>query len=375
MSKHNRGPYLERNKFGVWEIRWTENRRSRCRSTGEQNLENAQLILGAFLLGKERLAGKQDEVLVREILGDPAEATGVSYWHSHVLKKVVAQETAKYAITHLLQHFGAIEVAVLSQADVDRYLVKRTAGTIGKPAGDATIRRELGVLVAGINWGIKKAKKLDKSMEFTPDKPRDSDPTDRWLTHEEADALYAAAAGSPRLLRFLRIALNTASRGGAIKQLQRKHMNFDARMIRFDLITGPKTKKRRVAVAMSDELFEELRDFRGADPDDYALGHPGAIKSAFRTACRKAGLVDVTPHTLRHTWATWKLQDGWDIWNVAGVLGDTVATVERVYGHHSPEHSRAIVNSPRNTPRNAQNSGLKSTNNDQQRTSRTAENG
>lgn len=374
MSKHNRGPYLERNKFGVWEIRWTENRRSRCRSTGEQDLENAQLILGAFLLGKERLVGKKDGVLVREILGDPAEAAGVSYWHSHVLKKVVSQETAKLAIEKLLKHFGAIEVAALSQGDADRYQAKRAAGTIGKPAGESTVRRELSVLVAAVNWGIKKAKKLDRSMEFMPDLPPDGEPNDRWLTHEEADRLYAAAADSPRALRFIRIALNTASRGGAIKQLQRKHMNFDARMIRFDLI-GPKTKKRRVAVAMSDELFEELKGFRGADPEDYVLGHPGAIRKAFGTVCRKAGLVDVTPHTLRHTWATWRCQQGWPLWDVAGVLGDSLATVESVYAHHCPEHSRAIVNSPRNAPRYAQNSGLKSINNDQQRTLKTAENG
>ena len=47
---------------------------------------------------------------------------------------------------------------------------------------------------------------------------------------------------------------------------------------------------------------------------------------------------DVTPHTLRHTRATHLLQLGVDIWDVAGLLGDTVSTIERTYGHYSPDY-------------------------------------
>jgi integrase len=52
-----------------------------------------------------------------------------------------------------------------------------------------------------------------------------------------------------------------------------------------------------------------------------------------------AGLgADVTPHTLRHTAATWLMQNGADLWDAAGYLGMTVQTLERVYGHHRPDH-------------------------------------
>jgi integrase len=43
------------------------------------------------------------------------------------------------------------------------------------------------------------------------------------------------------------------------------------------------------------------------------------------------------PHILRHTRATHLLQAGVPIYDVAKLLGDTIATVERVYGHHSCE--------------------------------------
>lgn len=40
-------------------------------------------------------------------------------------------------------------------------------------------------------------------------------------------------------------------------------------------------------------------------------GHPvGEIKTAFATACRKAGIKGFTWHGFRHTWATWHMQNG-----------------------------------------------------------------
>jgi integrase len=46
----------------------------------------------------------------------------------------------------------------------------------------------------------------------------------------------------------------------------------------------------------------------------------------------------VTPHTLRHTTATWLMQAGVDKWKAAGFLAMTMETLERVYGHHHPDY-------------------------------------
>lgn len=70
------------------------------------------------------------------------------------------------------------------------------------------------------------------------------------------------------------------------------------------------------------------------------------MKRAWNTVRKAAGLgPDVTPHTLRHTCASWLLwgreakgarpaQKPLTIWEVAGVIGADASTVERVYGHH-----------------------------------------
>ena len=38
------------------------------------------------------------------------------------------------------------------------------------------------------------------------------------------------------------------------------------------------------------------------------------IKKGFAAACDRAGIEGVTPHTLRHTSATWLMQAGTDLW-------------------------------------------------------------
>jgi integrase len=53
----------------------------------------------------------------------------------------------------------------------------------------------------------------------------------------------------------------------------------------------------------------------------------------------------VTPHTFRHTWATWAAQRGVPLFEIAGMLGDTMKTVEKNYAHHHPDHLRGAVNS------------------------------
>jgi integrase len=48
----------------------------------------------------------------------------------------------------------------------------------------------------------------------------------------------------------------------------------------------------------------------------------------------------LTPHTLRHTWATRLMQRGVSIWEASGYRGMSRETLERVYGHHHPEFLR-----------------------------------
>jgi integrase len=51
----------------------------------------------------------------------------------------------------------------------------------------------------------------------------------------------------------------------------------------------------------------------------------------------------VTPHTLRHTAATWLMQRGVPISQAAGYLGMSPMMIERTYGHHHPDYMRVAA--------------------------------
>jgi integrase len=69
-----------------------------------------------------------------------------------------------------------------------------------------------------------------------------------------------------------------------------------------------------------------------------------SVKTGFRHAVKLAGLWGkVTPHTLRHTAATWLMQRGVPIWQAAGYLGMSAAMLERTYGHHHPDYMRGAA--------------------------------
>ena len=80
-----------------------------------------------------------------------------------------------------------------------------------------------------------------------------------------------------------------------------------------------------------------------------------SVKNAFARAVDVAGLDltdgNVTPHTLRHTAATWLMQRGVDPWEAAGFLGMSVQVLIDTYGHHHPNHLRGAADAITRKPR------------------------
>lgn len=287
---------------------------------------------------------------------DPCVGTVLStYLREHVDTSVVAYQRQYNCDKPLRNFFGSMKPRDVTMTHTLAYYNKRRAGLIAHvptKVGDATIRREIGMLRAAINYGIKCGNLPPDSLRhmFTPPPPP---PKSLFLTKEQLDMVLGEAREmGGHICTFVMIAAYTASRRGAIQNLEWSRVNMANRSINFD-DGSRKTKKRRVTVPMCDALFSFMVMHRALNPDDTDVirGRPD-MGRRFKTLCERLCVrhpehKDVwramTAHTLRHTWASLAAQSGVSMFDIAGVLGDSVQTVISVYAHQSPSHLRSAV--------------------------------
>lgn len=71
------------------------------------------------------------------------------------------------------------------------------------------------------------------------------------------------------------------------------------------------------------------------------------IKKALKNACKKAGLKGVTPHTMRHTFASHLIMSGVDMRSVQRLLGHKNINTTMVYSHLTEDHlARSVEKLP-----------------------------
>lgn len=388
MPRHNRGPQLSDrpNEHGYYEIRWTHSGRSKRKSTGTGDLHVAQRVYGHFLVSF------YDTLLPPftsppEPVSEPAATISVgAVIEAYLTDRSDVMAPACQAVTfgYLRAHFGKSAINEVGSATIERYKALRSRGLIsfvdseggrrgGAKAGPSTVRRELGMLSTAFNHCIRN--KLLRGLDGRPllkleDKPviplpPAAQPRDRWLTRDEAARLLAAARehqpGSgedptrlPRVYRYIAMMMFTASRRDPVAKLQWSRIRLEHDPVRqtergFGVVDLQEpgrrlTKKRRGQVPVSPELYPILAQAEQERVNEWYLDAPRPPYHAFRAAAKRAGLENVSPHVLRHSWTTWAVQDGVPISQVAGVLHDGIGTVERHYVHHSPEHLREAVN-------------------------------
>ncbi|WP_232517486.1 site-specific integrase [Acetobacter pomorum] len=144
------------------------------------------------------------------------------------------------------------------------------------------------------------------------------------------------------------LALHTAARKSHILTLTWSRVDLQARIIDFRDPAKPRTKKGRARVPINDTLYEALKEAYELRETEFVVEWAGdqvsSIKTGFRAAAKRADLSGITPHTLRHTAATWMAQAGISLWDIAGYLGHSnIKMVEETYAHHCPDYLRTAA--------------------------------
>lgn len=208
-----------------------------------------------------------------------------------------------------------------------------------REVSDETIRKEIGLVRAACRYYNVHHGSV---FELPPPSP----PKERYLTREEFNRLLDSAS-NPHMKTFLMIAISTAARKSAILELTWNKVDFKTRMVDFGRGKG---NKGRSTVPMTEDLYKTLLEAFRIRTSDYVVEHGGDrikdVKNGFKAACRRAGLKGVTPHTLRHSAASWMAMDGVSMDEIAKLLGHTSPSITyRVYAKFSPDHLKKAINS------------------------------
>jgi integrase len=200
---------------------------------------------------------------------------------------------------------------------------------------DATIRRDLAFLSSVFSmanrWGWVDTHPV---TSFSKKTLRESRPRTRFLTREEFVRLHAAA--SDDLKPILVLAVETGLRKEELLGLTIS--SIDLRRRELHLEKTKTSKPRRVplsptAVATIQELLERSRPrspYLFCKPDGTHVGNP---KKGFIGACRRADISDFRFHDLRHTYASWWVQGGGDLYRLSRILGHTSLQMSARYSH------------------------------------------
>jgi len=234
----------------------------------------------------------------------------------------------------------------------------------GRPArlvSKQGVRRELEDLRAAINHHRREGL-CNQVVEVTL--PERGHRRETFLTRSEAARLLWAAwtmretqrgrrtgkRTGKHIARFILVGLYTGTRhdavlGASFDRGERRSWIDMERGVFHRLREGQReTSKQQPPVRLPERLMLHLRRWRRLGLSTSAIvewnGKPvKSVKTGFRSAVVAAGLdKHVTPHTLRHTSATWLMDQGHKVWTVAGFLGMSTQMLETTYAKHHPDY-------------------------------------
>ncbi|MCK1430860.1 site-specific integrase [Bradyrhizobium sp. 87] len=281
---------------------------------------------------EKRLADYIAEKYEPAAVPSPLIADVLLVYAKEKLPKTRAAEKAAHNISNLTPFWATKRADNVNASTCEEY---------AKTRPQAAARRDLEVLRAALYyWHEHKAQLAKAPLVILPEK---SGPRERWLTEEEAHRLRKAAMKWPHLYRFVILGLKTGSRSGVLLSLKWSQINLRSGVM--DRMATGETEaanKRKPPVRLGKSVVRLLRRWKVKDGKiQHVIHFDGkpvkSLKKSWALACEAAKLEDASPHTMRHTRATWLMQAGIDLWEAAGHLGMSVKVLENTYGKHHPD--------------------------------------
>lgn len=257
------------------------------------------------------------------------------------LKAKTVKDQKRIIFANLLHFWGGMKPDFVSREKIDEYKHKRLAEAGRKI--HRSINVELGVLNRITVWAHEQGY---CGIDTLPTKPLPYKRPIPEVPTQDETVMFISAAEPYYSICFLTMYM-AGLRDDEAKRLKWTDIDFKRQSLH---IIGKGDNERYVP--LFDELTEVLlmlRDWQGryALKTPYVLVNPesgdrmGDIRKAIARAKKRACIVkNITPHKLRHAYATHLLENGADIREVQMLLGHSDIRTTQIYTHVSMETKR-----------------------------------
>ncbi|MFA5937576.1 MAG: site-specific tyrosine recombinase/integron integrase [Candidatus Paceibacterota bacterium] len=262
--------------------------------------------------------------------------------------------------SEFLKKRGKTDIAAFNRQNVRAYLAWLQ---VSAPKRN-TVLRKVSALRSFANWLDEQGQLGENPFLLLP-LPRKERLLPRFLSEDEITSLVRAARADdksgPRNFAMAELLYSSGLRRAEISMLNAGDVDFMGGYVR---VMGKGSKERIVPVG--EHALAALRAYlagrKNALPGSPLLlnknggrltGH--GIALALKTAARKAGTArHVTPHMLRHSFATHLLDHGADLRGVQEMLGHKNLATTQIYTHVSLERLKQVYDHahPRSKNRN-----------------------
>lgn len=234
----------------------------------------------------------------------------------------------------LLPIFGALHPSQITPLHIQEYKTRR--GT-DKPRA---INKELAYLKSIISWMVRNglAQPLPFQIEMMPYKrplPKAPPP--------QAIEAFLAEVKDPQKKAMVYFMLKAGCRFSEVANLRWEYVDIDRGVI---IAMKTKGSKPRIIV-IPDEAMEYIKtNYRATG---YIFPNPKTgkpyttLKNLFRAACRRAGIEKITPHMLRHFFATDLLERTHDLRLVQEALGHEQLSTTEIYTKVTVERLKSAI--------------------------------
>lgn len=343
--------WVEKQPSGKWKARYRDSTGAgRSAGTFKQKAEAKRAAAKAE--SDSRSIGWRDPRAGRKTWGEWER----TWWNGRTVSPGVLARDRSPVGKHIRPKWETVPLADINRHAVTSWIAEllRTTSDRGELLSGASVRRIVSLFSASLTAAVD-AEVLPANPAFKVRLPKAAPAKERFLTRDEYDLLRAQFAGVD--LTIVDFLVHTGVRWGEMAGLHEHRIDrargevlivdvWDAKMKRIK--PYPKGKEQRAVPIPEWYEFPEMKpakmvyDYEGPRPRGglVFLDERGLIvdvdvwrKAVWTPAVAAAGIGHCRPHDLRHTYASWLLQDGVPLAEVGKLLGHKSWATTMRYAH------------------------------------------